>query len=92
VCCSDGYAGLTEETEHVYGDTRYAAKSWKRQRRVIFKAEVVRAEGKEPRDNPRFVVTNMEQSAQRIYEDVYCQRGDVENRIKELKEIGRAHV
>ncbi len=80
-------AGLTEETEHVYGDTRYAAKSWKRQRRVIFKAEVVRAEGKQPRDNPRFVVTNMEQSAQWIYEEVYCQRGDVENRIKELKAL-----
>jgi hypothetical protein len=80
-------AGLTEETEHVYGDTRYAAKSWKRQRRVIFKAEVVRAEGKEPRDNPRFVVTNMEQSAQWIYEELYCQRGDVENRIKELKAL-----
>ena len=80
-------AGLTEETEHVYGDTRYAAKSWKRERRVIFKAEVVRAEGKQPRDNPRFVVTNMEQSAQWIYEEVYCQRGDVENRIKELKAL-----
>lgn len=80
-------AGLTEETEHVYGDTRYAAKSWKRERRVIFKAEVVRAEGKEPRDNPRFVVTNMKQGAQWIYEEVYCQRGDVENRIKELKAL-----
>jgi len=80
-------AGLTEETEHVYGDARYAARSWKRQRRVIFKAEVVRAEGKEPRDNPRFVVTNMEQSAQWIYEEVCCQRGDVENRIKELKAL-----
>lgn len=45
-------AGLTGETEHVYDDTRYAAKSWKQERRVIFKAEVVRAESKEPRDNP----------------------------------------
>ena len=80
-------AGLTEETEHVYGDTRYAAKSWKRERRVIFKAEVVRSEGKQPRDNPRFVVTNMKQSARWIYEEVYCQRGDVENRIKELKAL-----
>jgi len=80
-------AGLTEETEHVYGDTRYAAKSWKRERRVIFKAEVVRTEGKQPRDNPRFVVTNMKQGAQWIYEEVYCQRGDVENRIKELKAL-----
>jgi hypothetical protein len=80
-------AGLTDETEHVYGATRYAAKSWKYQRRVIFKAEVVRAYGKEPRDNPRFVVTNMKQSPKWLYEEVYCQRGDVENRIKELKAL-----
>ncbi len=80
-------AGLTGETEHVYGDTRYAAKSWKQERRVIFKAEVVRAESKEPRDNPRFVVTNMKQSPKWIYEEVYCKRGDVENRIKELKAL-----
>lgn len=80
-------AGLTEETEHVYGDTRYAARSWKRERRVIFKAEVVRTEGRQPRDNPRFVVTNMKQGAQWIYEEVYCRRGDVENRIKELKAL-----
>lgn len=80
-------SGLTEDTEHVYGDTGYAAKSWKWERRVIFKAEVVKADGKEARDNPRFVVTNMKQSAGWLYEEVYCQRGDVENRIKELKAL-----
>ena len=80
-------AGLTEETEHVYGEISYAAKSWEHERRVIFKAEVVRADGKEPRDNSRFVVTNMSQSPRWIYEEVYCQRGDVENRIKELKAL-----
>jgi hypothetical protein len=80
-------AGLTEETEHVYGETSYATKSWKQERRVIFKAEVVSADGKEPRDNPRFVVTNMKQTPRWIYEEVYCQRGDVENRIKELKAL-----
>ena len=80
-------SGLTDDTEHVYGDARYAAKSWKRERRVIFKAEVVKADGKEARDNPRFVVTNMNQSAQWLYEEVYCQRGDIENRIKELKAL-----
>lgn len=80
-------SGLTDDTEHVYGDTSYAAKSWKRERRVIFKAEVVKADGKEARDNPRFVVTNMKQSPRWLYEEVYCQRGDVENRIKELKAL-----
>ena len=57
-----------------------------------FLAEVVRAPGKEPKDNPRFVVTNMKQSSQWLYQDVYCQRGEIENRIKELHygmEIGR---
>ena len=80
-------SSLTDETEHVYGETRYAAKSWKRERRVIFKAEVVKADGKEPRDNARFVVTNMKQGPRWLYEEVYCQRGDVENRIKELKAL-----
>ena len=77
-------SGLLEQTEHVYGETRYAAGSWELERRVIFKAEVVYGEGKAPKDNPRFVVTNMKQTAQWLYEKVYCQRGEIENRIKEL--------
>jgi hypothetical protein len=78
---------LTDQTEHVYDETRYAAHSWKRERRVIIKAEVVQQGDKAPKDNPRFVVTNMKQSPQWIYEDVYCQRGEIENRIKELKAL-----
>ena len=77
-------AGLTDRTEHVYGETHYAAGSWKRERRVIIKAEVVRAEDKAPKDNPRFVITNMKQTPQWLYEEVYCRRGEIENRIKEL--------
>jgi len=80
------------KTEHVYGECRYAAKSWAHRRRVIYKAEVVRAADKKPKDNPRFVVTNLQQSPQWIYEQVYCLRGEIENRIKELHEgmqIGR---
>jgi hypothetical protein len=75
------------ETEHVYGEAHYAAKTWPRERRILIKAEVVRANGKEPKDNPRFVITNLKQSPQWIYEKVYCQRGDIENRIKELHEL-----
>lgn len=74
----------TGETEHVYGVCRYAAKSWNRRRRVVIKAEVVRLEGREPKDNARFVITNLSDRPRAVYEDVYCQRGDVENRIKEL--------
>jgi hypothetical protein len=81
------------QTEHVYGECRYATKkTWPWKRRIIYKAEVVRAANKEAKDNPRFVVTNLKQSPQWIYENTYCQRGDVENRIKELHDgmqIGR---
>ena len=75
------------KTEHVYAEANYAAQTWPRQRRIIIKAEVVQAEGKKPKDNPRFVITNMQQSSQWLYEQVYCQRGDIENRIKELHEL-----
>jgi DDE family transposase len=73
----------TGETATLFGETRYAAKSWRRKRRVIMKAEVVRLGGRDPRDNPRFVVTNLPQSPRRVYA-IYRERGDVENRLKEL--------
>ena len=77
-------AKRTGETAHFYGETRYAARKWKRgKRRVIYKAEVVCLAGREPRDNLRFVVTNLSLSPRRVY-DLYRQRGDCENRIKEL--------
>jgi len=75
------------KTEHIYGDVYYAARKWSGPRRVVIKAEVVRAPGRDPKDNPRFVITNLQQSPQWIYEHVYCQRGDVENRIKELHDL-----
>ena len=80
-------AAVTRGTAHVYHDADYAAGSWPRERRVIIKAEVVWGLGKEPKDNPRFVITNMKQSPRWLYEKVYCQRGDIENRIKELHEL-----
>ena len=55
--------------------------SWARARRVVAKAEHI--DGK---SNPRFVVTSLaasEWAAQALYEDLYCARGDMENRIKE---------
>jgi hypothetical protein len=76
-------ARQTGETAHLYGETRYAAKTWTRKRRVIIKAEVVRHPGHTPKNNPRFVVTNLTAPPQAVYE-LYCQRGDVENRLKEL--------
>jgi hypothetical protein len=55
--------------------------SWSRPRRVVAKAEQI--EGKE---NPRYVVTSLEAAnwpARQLYEELYCARGDMENRIKE---------
>src|SRR5580700_1478981 len=57
--------------------------SWSRERRVIAKAEWTHGEA-----NPRFVVTSLsgdEADARRLYEKVYCARGDMENRIKECQ-------
>ena len=73
----------TGQTEHLYGETRYAARKWTRQRRVIIKAEVVRHPGRAPKNNPRFVVTNLPDAPEAVYH-FYCGRGDVENRLKEL--------
>jgi hypothetical protein len=75
----------TGEATAVFGETRYAARSWGRKRRVIMKAEVVQYPGRAPRDNPRFVVTNLTLAPAAVYQ-VYRQRGDVENRYKELKD------
>jgi len=77
----------TGRTEHVYTDFAYRAGTWPRERRVVCKAEVVRHEGREPRLNPRFVVTNLTGKPQRIYGRIYCRRGEIENRIKELFEV-----
>jgi hypothetical protein len=75
-------AKRTGEAARVYTEFRYRTrKSWSRARRVIAKAEQI--EGKE---NPRYVVTSLVVSAHQprpLYEDVYCARGEMENRIKE---------
>jgi hypothetical protein len=57
-------------------------KSWSRKRRVIAKAEWTQGEA-----NPRFIVTSLTAADGdgRLYEDVYCARGEMENRIKECQ-------
>lgn len=69
-----------------YDEAPYSARSWSRERRVLIKGQITHHPGRKPKDNPRFVVTNLKGSPQRLYETVYCARGDVENRIKELKD------
>ena len=75
----------THETATTYTETAYQARSWAAPRRTIIKAEVVWHHGREPRDNPRFVITNLRQTPAWIYTHVYAARGDSENRLKELK-------
>jgi DDE family transposase len=73
------------KTANVFGETRYAAGSWKgRQRRVLIKAEVARQEGRQPKDNARYVVTSLKGSPRHLYKRVYCMRAEIENRLKEL--------
>jgi hypothetical protein len=62
------------------GEFMYAAQSWARERRVI-----TRLEFGEQGNNPRYVVTNLTAEPKALYDDVYCQRGEAENRIKEAQ-------
>jgi len=67
----------------VFTEFLYATVSgtWSRQRRVVAKAEYL-----DDKENPRFVVTSLPAQsfpAQKLYEELYCARGDMENRIKE---------
>jgi hypothetical protein len=68
----------TGEPQRLFGSFSYAAATWDRRRRVIVKAEH-NAQGA----NPRFIVVNVPGDPQELYDDVYCQRGEMENRIKE---------
>jgi hypothetical protein len=68
----------TGEPQRRFATVGYAAGTWDRSRRVIVKAEHT-LQG----PNPRFVVTNLPGEAQPLYDEVYCARGEMENRIKE---------
>ncbi|MBI3449630.1 MAG: IS1380 family transposase [Acidobacteria bacterium] len=72
----------TGKAARVFKDFTYRTKkSWSRERRVVGKAEHVSGKA-----NPRFVVTSLSASdvdARALYEDEYCARGEMENRIKE---------
>lgn len=68
----------TQEKQRLFSEVLYGAKTWNKLRRVIVKAEHTNKGS-----NPRYVVTNLEGDAQALYDNVYCQRGNMENRIKE---------
>src|SRR6516164_6851761 len=68
----------TGQPQRIFDSFAYAAGTWDRPRRVIVKAEH-NAQG----PNPRFLVVNVPGDPRQLYEEVYCQRGEMENRIKE---------
>lgn len=71
-----------KRAQRTYRELHYSTrKTWSRKRRVVAKAEWTQGKG-----NPRFVVTSLstkEYPAKRLYEKLYCPRGEMENRIKE---------
>lgn len=72
----------TGEAARVFKEFLYKTRdSWSRERRVVGKAEYT-----SEKENPRFIVTNLPPqylAAAELYEELYCARGDMENRIKE---------
>lgn len=75
-----------EDPEPVFGEAQYKARSWSCERRVVMKADVALHPQRKPKENPRFIVTNLKDPPEHVYRTVYCARGDAENRIKELKD------
>lgn len=86
---AEAQCAATGEAARVFADFRYQThESWACERRVVAKAEHLRtATAAEPsKSNPRFVVTSLSVdtiAARALYEELYCARGEMENRIKE---------
>jgi hypothetical protein len=68
----------TGEIQRQFSEFHYAAGTWSKERRVIVKAEHTMLG-----ENTRFIVTNLDGDTQKLYDNVYCARGDMENRIKQ---------
>lgn len=68
----------TNQPQRLLGTIHYGAGTWDRQRRVI-----ARIQHDHHGANPRFIVSNLPGSPSELYDELYCQRGEMENRIKE---------
>ena len=66
------------QKQRLFGEHSYAAGTWDRERRVI-----ARIEHTDKGENPRYIVTSLPGDGQWLYEQIYCARGEMENRIKE---------
>lgn len=68
----------TEEKQRYFDSFEYKAESWSYKRRIVGKAEITRHG-----ENHRYIVTNLTGAPKELYDEVYCARGEMENRIKE---------
>jgi len=71
---------ITNKKQREFTEFKYAAESWSKKRRVIGKAEY-----SEHGSNNRFIVTTLNDDPQDLYDKVYCARGNMENKIKEVQ-------
>ena len=70
----------TDVKQRMIGEFSYCASSWNKPRRVI-----TRLEYGQRGNNPRYIVSNLDRDASWLYDELYCQRGEAENRIKETQ-------
>ena len=70
----------TEDKQREFAEFHYAAATWRTERRVIARLEYT-----DQGDNPRYIVTNLEGEGAALYDQLYCARGEMENRIKEAQ-------
>lgn len=79
--------GPAVSSVRLFGEFEYAAKSWPQAHRVVLKAEVLAGNNGLPaKDNQRYVVTSLRgPTPGALYQHVYCQRGQAENLIKQVK-------
>jgi hypothetical protein len=78
-CLATQFAA-TQAKQRAFTEFRYGAHTWHAERRVI-----ARLEHSEQGENPRYIVTNLESQGAALYDDLYCSRGEMENRIKEAQ-------
>ena len=71
---------MTKEKQRKFISFVYQAKSWKKSRRIVGKAEYTNQGA-----NPRFIVTNLNGDPDDLYDKVYCARGNMENDIKQIQ-------
>ena len=68
----------SKQKQRIFGEFTYKAKSWDCPRKIVVKAEHL-----EKGPNTRFILTNLSDATQLLYDEQYCARGEMENRIKE---------